>query len=52
MTNRNRTLAIGMAIEAELYREVEQPQASQDQADHLTIGIDGRLSKRNVKEGK
>jgi pentose-5-phosphate-3-epimerase len=41
MTTRSRTLAIGMAMEAELCREVEQPQMSQDQADHLTVGIDG-----------
>ena len=45
MTTRNRTLTIGMAIEAELCREVEQPQTSQDQADHLTLGIDGAFVK-------
>ena len=54
VTTRNRTLAIGMAIEAELCREVEQPQTSQDRADHLTVGIDGAFVKaqRKGKHGR
>jgi hypothetical protein len=52
MTTRNRTLAIGMAMEAELCREAEQPQTSQDQADHLTVGMDGAFVSRSVKESR
>jgi hypothetical protein len=54
VTTRNRTLAIGMAIEAELCREVEHPQTPQNQADHLTVGIDGAFvkAKRKGKQGR
>ena len=54
MTTQNRALAIGMAIEAELCREVKHPQTPQDQADHLTVGIDGAFvkAKRDGKQGR
>jgi len=54
VTTRNRTLAIGMAIEAELCREVKHPQTYHDQADHLTVGIDGAFvkAKREGKRGR
>jgi hypothetical protein len=51
VTTRNRTLAIGMAIEAELCREVNCPQIPKDRADHLTVGIDGAFVKVK-REGK
>ena len=43
-----------MAIEAELCRKVKHPQTSPDQADHLTVGIDGAFvkAKREGKQGR
>ena len=45
MTTRNRTLRIGSAIEAELCQEVDHPQTHPNNADHLTVGIDGAFVK-------
>jgi hypothetical protein len=51
-TIRNRTLAVGKRIEAELSEEIDKPAINPHRAEHLTVGIDGAFVKlKRDKDG-